>query len=55
MNFKDNYFDVIICCHLLERIKDDRKVMHELFGVLKQKGIVILQIPISKTVDGLFI
>ena len=26
IKFKNNYFDFIICNHVLERIKDDRKV-----------------------------
>jgi len=27
MNFKDNFFDVIICNHVLEHIRDDKKAM----------------------------
>lgn len=49
IDFENNYFDVIICCHVLEHIKYDQKAIHELFRVLKQKGITILQVPISKT------
>ena len=48
MNFEDNFFDVIICNHVLEHIKDDQKAMSELFRVLKPKGLAILQAPISK-------
>ena len=50
MNFEDNFFDVIICNHVLEHIKDDQKAMGELFIVLKPEGITILQVPVSKTV-----
>ena len=48
IKFKDNFFDVIICNHVLEHIIDDRKAMSELFRVLKPKGFAILEVPISK-------
>jgi len=48
INFEDNFFDVIICNHVLEHIVDDRKAMCELFRVLKPGGEAILQVPISK-------
>ena len=48
MNFEDNFFDVIICNHVLEHVEDDRKIMSELFRVLKLAGEAILQVPISK-------
>lgn len=48
MNLEDNFFDVIICNHVLEHIEDDRKAMSELFRVLKPGGEAILQVPISK-------
>jgi SAM-dependent methyltransferase len=54
IKFKDNFFDVIICNHVLEHVKDDQKAMHELFRVLKPKGIAILQVPISKTARETF-
>ncbi|MCG2686887.1 methyltransferase domain-containing protein [Candidatus Parcubacteria bacterium] len=54
MNFQDKFFNVIICNHVLEHVKDDQKAMHELFRVLKPKGIDILQVPISKTVKETF-
>ena len=48
INFEDNYFDFIICNHVLEHVKDDKKAMSELFRVLKQGGEAVLQVPISK-------
>jgi len=48
MNFEDNFFNVIICSHVLEHIVDDRKAMYELFRVLKLEGFAILQVPILK-------
>ncbi len=48
INFEDDYFDVIICNHVLEHVQDDKKAMSELFRVLKPSGEAILQVPISK-------
>ena len=47
MSSRDDWFDGIICCHVLEHIPDDRKAMRELFRVLKPGGWAILQVPIS--------
>ena len=46
LKFKDNTFDCVICYHVLEHVKDDRKAMSELFRVLKPGGWGILQVPI---------
>ena len=54
MNFKVNFFDVIICNHVLEHIVDDRKAMRELFRVIKPEGFAILQVPIPKNVKETF-
>jgi SAM-dependent methyltransferase len=45
--FEENYFDVIICNHVLEHIPDDARAMSELFRVLKKYGWAILQVPID--------
>lgn len=47
INYPKNYFDFIICNHVLEHIEDDKKAMSELYRVLKPKGKAILQVPIS--------
>jgi len=41
INFEDDYFDFIICNHVLEHIVDDRKAMSELFTVLRPEGFAI--------------
>jgi SAM-dependent methyltransferase len=46
-DWEDNYFDLIICNHVLEHIPDDKKAMRELYRVLKPGGKAILQIPVS--------
>lgn len=43
--FKDNEFDVILCNHVLEHVKDDKKAMSELYRVMKPGGWGIFQIP----------
>lgn len=43
--FPDNSFDVILCNHVLEHIKDDKKAMSELYRILKPNGWAILQVP----------
>ena len=48
IKFENNFFDFIICNHVLEHVKDDKKAMRELFRVLKPDGEAILQVPISK-------
>jgi len=44
---KNDYYDVIICNHVLEHIIDDKLAMSELFRVLKKGGFALLQVPIS--------
>ena len=54
INFENDYFDFIICNHVLEHIVDDRKAMRELFRVLRPEGFDILQVPISKKAKETF-
>jgi SAM-dependent methyltransferase len=42
---ENNFFDVIICYHILEHIMDDKKAMEELYRVLKPSGICYIQTP----------
>ena len=46
--FNDNEFDVVICNHVLEHVKDDKKVMKEFYRVMKKGGWGIFQVPINK-------
>lgn len=45
----DNSFDALICNHVLEHIKDDRRAMSELYRVLAPGGMALLQTPYSLT------
>jgi SAM-dependent methyltransferase len=47
IDFEDNYFDVILCSHILEHIPDDKRAMSELYRVMKKDGWGIIQIPID--------
>src|SRR5690606_20358399 len=42
---ENNFFDLIICYHILEHIEDDKKAMEELCRVLKPSGTCIIQTP----------
>lgn len=44
---EDDTFDIVICNHVLEHIKDDRRAMKEILRVVKPGGFAILQVPIS--------
>ena len=52
--YPDEYFDVIICNHVLEHIIDDLKAMRELFRVMKTGGWGILQVPVSASLQNTF-
>lgn len=45
--FDENYFDVILCSHVLEHIPDDSKAMFELYRVMKKDAWGIFQVPID--------
>ncbi len=54
INWSDNYFDCILCYHVLEHIENDKKAMSELCRVLKPGGWAILQSPLEPTLDKTF-
>ncbi len=43
--FEENHFDVVLCNHVLEHVKDDIQAMREIHRVLKPGGWAILQVP----------
>jgi SAM-dependent methyltransferase len=47
IDYKDNHFDAVICNHVLEHIKDDKKAMQELYRVLTPGGWAVLMIPVD--------
>ncbi len=47
LQFDTDYFDLLLCNHVLEHIPDDKRAMKEIYRVLKPGGSAILQVPIS--------
>jgi SAM-dependent methyltransferase len=47
LNYPENYFDAVICNHVLEHIRDDNKAMTEMCRVLKPHGWAILNTPVA--------
>ena len=45
--FEDDYFDFILCNHVLEHIPNDALAMSELYRVMKPNGLGIFQVPID--------
>ncbi len=41
-------YDIIICYHVLEHIKNDMQAIKELYRVLKNEGVVFIQVPWGK-------
>lgn len=54
IQFPDNFFDTVMCNHVLEHIIDDTKAMSELYRVLKPGGWAILQVPVSLVLQETF-
>ena len=47
LDYPDASFDVIICNHVLEHIREDRRAMGEMFRVLKPGGWAVLNVPVQ--------
>ena len=47
IKFPDDNFDVILCYHILEHVKNDHRAMQELYRVLKPNAWAIIQVPID--------
>lgn len=51
LNFENNYFDIIICNHVLEHVPNEKLALTELHRVLKTNGKAIMQVPFSMSID----
>jgi SAM-dependent methyltransferase len=54
MTYPDEFFDVVLCNHVLEHIPDDRRAMSEMFRVLKEGGWAILNVPVKTNMENTF-
>ena len=43
----DETYDVIICSHVLEHVRDDRKALREMKRILKPEGKIIFLVPVN--------
>ncbi|NND55203.1 MAG: methyltransferase domain-containing protein [Gammaproteobacteria bacterium] len=43
---RDNYFDAVLCVHVLEHVKNDRAAIGELFRVLKPGAWAVVSVPL---------
>ena len=43
--FSDGAADVVMCCHVLEHVDDDRRGSAEMYRILKAGGLAIIMVP----------
>lgn len=51
IQYPDNTFDVILCNHVLEHVRDDIQCMSELCRVLTPGGLAIMQVPLDPELE----
>jgi SAM-dependent methyltransferase len=54
IGFQEEYFDFIICNHVLEHVPNDEQAMAELYRVLKRGKSAIIQVPYSPLLSKSF-
>lgn len=47
----DETYDIILCSHILEHVKDDKKAMKELYRILKEDGVCLFLVPLMIGLD----
>lgn len=45
LNFKENYFDCIVCADILEHLVEPEKVLRKLYQILSKEGVMLVSIP----------
>ena len=51
INFPNNYFDIVLCNHVLQQVPDHLVAMQEISRILKPGGWGIIQAPIAHALD----
>lgn len=44
---RDSLWDVVICSHVLEHVREDEKAIRELLRVVRPGGVVLLLVPLA--------
>jgi SAM-dependent methyltransferase len=47
--YRNDTFDIVIANHILEHVQDDRRVMAEMYRVMKPGGFGVFQVPLDET------
>ncbi len=50
-SYDDSSVDFVLCSHILEHVRDDRKAMREIFRILRSGGIAVVMVPIIRGVE----
>lgn len=50
---KDGTYDLIICSHVLEHVRDDEKAMEEMKRVLKEEGKIVFLVPLDLACEAI--
>lgn len=46
--FDSDFFDIVICSHVLEHVPDDEFMIKEIYRVLKKQGISFIVVPVNE-------
>jgi SAM-dependent methyltransferase len=52
LDLPSNFFDIVICNHVLEHINEDDQALSELYRVISDRGVALLTVPISDSSDA---
>jgi ubiquinone/menaquinone biosynthesis C-methylase UbiE len=52
LQFRDHYFDKVICTHSLEHTLDPRRVVNETVGVLKENEVLLIAVPLEHMITA---
>ncbi len=47
LTFTDNTFNLVVCPHVLEHIKDDQAAIAQIYRVLDEGGTALIQVPVG--------